>query len=183
MQIGEKIQSLRKAKKISLTELSKTSGVQLATLSRIENLKMTGRLESHIAIAKVLGVSLAELYKDVGIEEKPVDIVSSEGREEIYSHSEKATYEVLTSKVLGKKMMPTLIKIEPQEKTAPEQNPIGTEKFIFCLEGKVEAVINEKPYLISKQMSLYFESSLPHYFKNSGKSKAAILCVITPPSL
>ena len=39
MYIGEKLHAIRKAKRISLTELSEKSGVQMATLSRIENQK------------------------------------------------------------------------------------------------------------------------------------------------
>lgn len=181
MQIGEKIQQLRKAKKISLTELSEKSGVQMATLSRIENLKMTGTVESHIAIAKVLGISLAELYKGVGVDEKPVDVQTKKITGEIFLKSAKATYEMLTSKVFEKKMMPVLLRIEPGGISEPEQNPIGSEKFIFCLEGKVEAVINEKTYPVKKHTSLYFEGSLPHYLKNIGKTQAVILSIITPP--
>ena len=49
MYIGEKLHAIRKAKRISLTELSEKSGVQMATLSRIENKKMVGTLESHMA--------------------------------------------------------------------------------------------------------------------------------------
>ncbi|MDP2939992.1 MAG: XRE family transcriptional regulator [Candidatus Omnitrophota bacterium] len=183
MQIGEKIQSLRKAKKMSLTELSKTSGVQLATLSRIENLKMVGTIESHINIAKSLGVSLAELYKGVGIEEKPIDLQLQETPKEIFMHSDKAVYEMLTTKVMEKNMMPILLKIEPAGITNSEQNSLGTEKFIFCLEGKIEAVINEKVFPLVKYSTLYFDASLVHYFKNAGKTQAKAVCVITPPAL
>ena len=55
MFIGQRIKQLREAQKMTLTELSEKSGVQLATLSRMENMKMTGTLESHIAIAQTLG--------------------------------------------------------------------------------------------------------------------------------
>lgn len=183
MLIGEKIQQLRKAKKITLTELSKQSDVQLATLSRMENLKMTGTLESHINIAKALGVSLAELYRDVGIEEKTIDMQLQDRRSETFLHSDKAGYEILTSKVLEKKMMPILLKIEPNGTIPSEQNSLGTEKFVFCLEGKIEAVINEKTFLLKKQATLYFDGTLPHYFKNVGKTQAKAICVITPPAL
>ena len=44
MFIGTKIKDLRKTQKMTLTELSQKSGVQLATLSRIEHMKMVKRL-------------------------------------------------------------------------------------------------------------------------------------------
>ena len=44
MLIGKRVKELRKARNMSLSELAKLSGVQIATLSRIENLKMIGTL-------------------------------------------------------------------------------------------------------------------------------------------
>ena len=64
MHVGEIIHKLRKSKKMTLLELSNTSGVALATLSRMENGKMTGTLESHMNICKALEVNLPDLYKD-----------------------------------------------------------------------------------------------------------------------
>lgn len=183
MKIGDRIRQLRKTRKMTLVELSQNSGVQLATLSRIENLKMTGTLDSHISIAKALGVNLSELYKDIGVEEKTIEVQSQESRSEVFLHSDKAAYEMLTSKVLEKKMMPILLKIEPQGKTQAEQNALGAEKFVFCLEGKIEAVVDNKSSVLTKNATLYFDASLPHYFKNLGKSKALAICVITPPAL
>ena len=70
MLIGEKIRELRKKSKMSLVELNKSSGVALATLSRIETGRMTGTIESHMNIAKIFGLSLAELYKDVNLDKE-----------------------------------------------------------------------------------------------------------------
>jgi transcriptional regulator with XRE-family HTH domain len=68
IRIGDKIKSIRKEKKLSLTQLAELSGVQLATLSRIEHNKMCGTLESHARIAIALKISLSELYSDVKLE-------------------------------------------------------------------------------------------------------------------
>jgi phosphoribosylamine-glycine ligase len=57
-QKGEIIHGLRKEKKITLLELSEKSGVALATLSRIENGKMTGTLKSHMNICKTLEIDI-----------------------------------------------------------------------------------------------------------------------------
>jgi transcriptional regulator with XRE-family HTH domain len=65
MYIGKKVQELRKAKGMSLSELASKSGVQIATLSRIEHQKMVGTLESHIHIARALDVDLCGLYRDI----------------------------------------------------------------------------------------------------------------------
>lgn len=85
MYIGEKIHQLRKKNKISLVELSKLSGVQIATISRIENKKMVGTLESHMNISKALGIDVTELYQDItdSIEqptqhEEPIEVFNTQ---------------------------------------------------------------------------------------------------------
>ncbi len=183
MEIGKKLRSLRLQKGLTLLELSKRSGVQLATLSRMENLKMTGTLESHMNIAKVLGLSLPQLYSDIELEQKDTSAKHPEPKTEIFRHNESAAYEILASNILLKKMMPVLLKIEPQGKTNKEQNTAGSEKFIFVLEGNLEAQIGKDAYTLSKYNTLYFDASLPHVFINKGKAVAKAVCVSTPVTL
>ena len=63
--LGKAMLQMRNAKKLTLVKLAKMSGIDQATLSRIENEKMTGTLESHSRIAKSLGVPLPDLYTTV----------------------------------------------------------------------------------------------------------------------
>ncbi|MBI3602338.1 MAG: helix-turn-helix transcriptional regulator [Candidatus Omnitrophica bacterium] len=183
MLIGDKLHEIRKAKKITLTELSKKSGVQLATLSRIENKKMTGTLESHMAIAKALSIDVVELYSSVIREQKQVEISQAAAGSEVFTHSEKSSFEILTKNLLSKRMLPTLIRIEEGGVTQQEEEAPGCEKFLFVLEGAVEATIDTKSFRLTKNNTLYFDASLPHLFKNAGRSIARLLCVATPVTL
>lgn len=182
MYIGNTLQTIRRAKRMSLTELSQKSGVQMATLSRIENMKMVGTLESHINIAKALGVDVTDLYKNIDKEQASVDFGGSSATD-VFTHSDQASVEILTKNILNKKMMPALIRIEPNGKTNKEQNKNGSEKFIFLLEGAVEVIIGEQKFNLHKNNTLYFNAALPHQFINQGKSAVKILCIVTPVSL
>jgi len=183
MYIGRKIKELRKENRITLSELSENSGVQIATLSRIENLKMVGSLESHLKIAKGLGVDVTVLYKDIIKEDSKIELSNAKAISDVFVHNEKSSYEILTNKILNKRMMPILVKIEADGSTNKEQNQIGSEKFIFVLEGQVEAKIDTESFSLSKNNSLYFESSLEHQIVNVGKSTAKILSISTPVAL
>ena len=183
MLIGDKLFEIRKAKKMSLTEVSSKSGVQLATLSRIENKKMTGTIESHIAIARALGIEVIELYNSVLREQKQIEISQISPSSEIFTHNEKSSFEILTKNILSKQMMPTLIRIEPDGITQIEQGATHSEKFLFVLDGVIEAIIDTKSFQLKKNNTLYFDASLAHHFKNIGKIVAKLLCVATPVSL
>ena len=183
MLIGKKLKALRKECKISLTELSKRSGVQLATLSRIENMKMTGTLESHMNIAKALGIPLPHLYSDAISQSQKAEQQIPNTQNSVFIHSDKSSYEVLTGNILSKKMMPILLKLESGGKTNAEQNQVGTEKFVFVLEGAVEVKIGNNNYKLQRHHTLYFDASLPYYIENKGKVSAKVLCVSTPVAL
>lgn len=182
MYIGEKLKALRKSKRISLTELSENSGVQMATLSRIENKKMVGTLESHIQIAKALGVDITELYKGITNQNAIMDLGNDKATD-VFTHSEAASFEILTKNIMNKRMMPTLVRIEEGGKTNKEQNQGGSEKFIFVLDGHVEINVNGQVFTLHKYNTLYFDASLPHFYRNTGKTTLKLICVGTPVSL
>ena len=168
---------------MTLLELANKSGVALATLSRMENGKMTGTLDSHMRICEALDLTLPELYKNLYPPKKAVDMQSDRSRTEVFIHDKKSSEEILASKILNKKMMPVLVKIAKGGKTQKEETKSGIEKFIYVIEGKIEANIGEEKYNLGRNDSLYFESNMPHYFKNSGTSDARIISVVCPPML
>jgi transcriptional regulator with XRE-family HTH domain len=179
MFIGKKIKELRKIQGLTLLQLAEKSGVQIATLSRIENLKMTGTLESHMSIAKALGIDATALYTDI-IREGEKKTKESPKTSDVFIHSDKSSYEILTNNVLSKRMMPMLFKIDSGGRTKKDQNKTGSEKFIFILEGKIEVRIGEETFALGKNNSLYFNSSVEHYLTNTGNTPAKILCIATP---
>lgn len=183
MEIGDKIRKLRKNKKMTLKELSEASGVALATLSRIETNQMTGTVKSHQAIASCLGVSLPQLYGEMELEHKAVDFQSQQNRTDVFIHNDRASYDMLTSKVLSKKMMPILLKISAGGQTSPEELPKQAEKFIYILKGECKTYVGAEAYTLKKGQTLYFDASLSHYFKNTGSDEVRAICVITPPAL
>lgn len=64
IRLGTTIKRLRKAQKLTLTELARRSGIQMATLSRLENNKMAGTLNCHIELARALGMKLSEFFEE-----------------------------------------------------------------------------------------------------------------------
>ncbi len=183
MKIGKSIRRLRKEKNITLEELSSKSGVALATLSRMENDKMTGTLDSHERICKALGASLADLYREVEDESKTVETVPKHKRTEHFVHANKAVYELLVSKTFGKKIMPLMIKIEPDGHTQKEKNKPGVEKFVYMLKGAIDVHVGDETYTLKQGDSLYFDASLDHFLKNRSKQEAEAICIVSPPAL
>ena len=184
--VGARLRQIRKAQKITLVELSKAAGVDPAVISRIETGVMTGTLECHLKLATALGVKLTELY--AGIEEaRTKDAVTVQGPgtgADVYVHEAgKSSMALLTTEVLKKKLMPVLVTIEPGGRTHQEEARVGTEKFLYVLEGSLEAKIGQQTHTLKRGSSLYFDASLPHRLENLGSHTAKYLTVVTPPVL
>lgn len=181
MYIGDRIRQIRKEKDITLVELAKITGIQIATLSRIEHKKMVGTLESHMSIAKGLGIDVTDLYRE--LENSPTKDPHLTDPVEIFTHNDSTSVELLTKDVLRKKMMPTIIHLNGNAKSQNEQYKIGTERFIYALDNEITININKKDYLLKKGTSIYFDASLPHQFVNNSNNKIRLLCVTTPATL
>ncbi len=182
--LGKRIRSLRSSAKLTLVELSKLSGVALATLSRIETGRMTGTLESHMAIARALGTPLPDLYREVA-SETPLVIVQRKRQDvaDRFFYGKGAAFEMLTSKVFAKRMMPLLLTLSPGRATQSEESQPGVEKFLYVMSGRVEARIGGESHRLSAGDALYFAAALPHHWRNPGTTAARCLSITSPPSL
>jgi transcriptional regulator with XRE-family HTH domain len=183
MNIGAFLRKSRKSQGLTLAELSKKSTVALATLSRIETGKMTGTLESHSHIAKALGLTLPEFYSEIDKLNASQKEPTESDRANLFIHDKGASSVILTKDIFTKKMLPVLIKLQRGGKTHKEELKKGAEKFIYCLNGKVEIVIGTDKKIMAKSSTLYLDASIPHYIKNIGKNEATCLCIVTPVSL
>ncbi len=182
--LGTRIRTLRTTAKLTLAELSKLSGVALATLSRIETGRMTGTLESHMAIAKALGVPLPDLYREVAAAMPLVAVHrKAQASGDRLVSGKGAALEMLTSKVFAKRMMPLRLTLAPGRSTQPEEALPGVEKFLYVLGGTIEAHIGTEVHALRAGDSVYFAGTLTHQWRNPGRAAAQGLCLTSPPAL
>lgn len=184
MELGELVRTLRQAQRLTLAELAKRSGIDQATLSRIETGKMTGTVESHRAIAQAMGLRLAELYAkwedDRGVRQA-VSVQTAPAPEQVTTYAPgKASWQVLTTQVLHKKMLPALLTLEPRGHTQTETLPPGTERFLYVLEGEVAVKLKHQRYPLKARQTAYFDAHLPHQLLNPAGRPARCLSVLTP---
>ena len=181
--IGKRIKEYRLKKDWTLADLSKQAGVALSTLSRIETGRMTGTLESHIQISRALGIRLSELYAELDGTGILAELKKGSSLSNQVSQAKGAAVTLLTSGGLRKKMLPVLVTLQSKKSTQAERGPEGSEKFVYCLKGRIEVLIAEQRFTLGPQDSLYFQALHPHQLKNPGSSQALALLVSSPPSL
>lgn len=178
IKLGKRLRELRQKQGLSLIELAKLSGQQIATLSRIEHDRMTGTVATHAKVAYFLNISLSEFYKGIIVESNPLKAPSEEEIPEVVTQG-SATAQLLTKNISTKKLLPTLLAIEPEGETAKEKSESITEEFVYVLKGSVEITVGDKTHKLAEDNAFYFNANEPHYFKNLRKTKAKLICVRT----
>lgn len=181
--LGKRIKDLRVSRRLTLVDVAKQTGIDQATLSRMENEKMVGTLESHMLIANALGIRLSDLYDNVVNKLTEAKEKAVKEKLETFSHSTGAVAELLTSGILQKKMMPILLKLKPRGSTATEEYQAGAERFIYVLKGSMEISLGKQKNALSQGESLYFDASKSHSIKNTAKTESACISVLTPTAL
>lgn len=182
MAIGKRIRELRQQKDWSLAELAKRSGVALSSLSRMETGKMTGTLESHIDVARAMGVRLTELY--VGLDGAPTMELRRAEETADKVHADKgASFALLSKSGMQNKMLPTLLNLAPKAGTHRERGAAGAEKFLYLIKGELEITVGAEKARLRPGDSLYFLASSSHSITNSGGQAALALLITTPAHL
>ena len=184
MTLGRKIRELRQNKDWSLAELAKKSGVALSSLSRIETGRMTGTLESHLRVARVLGARLSELYAGLESGGPVVEVKrAEETSSDPISGGKGASLSLLTSSPLQKKMLPVLLNLAPKKSSRRQRGPAGSERFIYVLKGQLEVEVDDQKIRANPGESVYLQASLPHTLTNTGSSPLTAVSVTCPPTL
>lgn len=182
VRVGKRLKKLRQKQGLSLIELAKASGVQIATLSRIEHDKMTGTVEAHAKIAYILNVSLAKFYQGIEINSNPLkSLLKSPQEVEIPNVviQGDASSKLLTTNTSSKKMFPTLLTIAAEGKSTIEKSESITEQFVYVLMGSVGVTVGTKTFRLNEGNTFYFNANEPHFFRNLRKAKAQLICVRT----
>jgi len=183
--LGHKLAALRERQGLSVRDVEGRTGVNRTVLSRLERGKMPGTVESHAKLARLYGLTLAQLYEGVEPEALgPTTIQMAATRVDYYRNPGLGfTLQPLTTGALERHMMPVYLLLAPGGQTPHEQTRPGIEKFLCVVEGSVEVTVGDQTQTLQKDDSLYFDASLPHLVKNPGTVPAKCFLVSSPPAL
>jgi transcriptional regulator with XRE-family HTH domain len=176
--IGLRILELRKAKKMSLRELAKRSGLSAGLLSKIENFRTVPSLAVLVEIANSLEVDVAVLVKNInGNPAAPYLLVrADEGRPEQREDSKGLLYKYLLSQeVANYTLRVNEVHISPQT----YRKPLSTNalELIHVLEGTVQYGFKDKEVNLGPGDTLYFDGLAAHSVRNDTEQPARLFKV------
>lgn len=175
--ISSKLKYLRTQKKMSMKKLSEESGVSTGQISQIESGKVSPSVACLWKLALALDVSINYFF-----EEHKQCIVQRKGEyRKIVVNQDLNTYEML-SPGKGTHMIDFIkVTLQNNEKYRPEEGITHTgEECGYVLKGKLTVNIDGEDYELEEGDSIYFESTLPHYYLNKEKEESLSIWAMTP---
>jgi DNA-binding transcriptional MerR regulator/quercetin dioxygenase-like cupin family protein len=173
---GQRFRRLRVRRGLSLAQVARATRVSVGFLSALERGQMHSSVATLRRIARFYRTSLMSLFDSNG--ETP-HLVRPENRK-ILETSPGVRMELLAWGNTA--MEPHLFRIKPGGGSGESYAHEG-EEFLHVLRGEFEIWLDKQEhYVLKPGDSLYFESSTPHRWRNSGRSETWLLWVNTPPT-
>jgi DNA-binding transcriptional MerR regulator len=173
---GQRFRRLRTRRGLSLAQVARATGVSVGFLSALERGQMRSSVATLRRIARFYGTNILSLFEAAGDSPRLV----RPGQRKILETTPGVRMELLA---WGHTVMePHLFRVKPGGGSGESYSHEG-EEFLHVLRGNFEIWLNGKDhYHLKPGDSLYFESSTPHRWKNSGRSETWLLWINTPPT-
>lgn len=186
--IGERIKRLRLKKSMGLVELGRHTGLSASFLSQLETGRVVPTLRNLARIAMVFSKDLSYFF-----ESEPKALFRVHRRKERVrlpqTGVEAPTYffESLGYMVPDRHMDPYFAEFLPltKEMEAKAHVHSGSE-FLYVLEGELDIQHGDQTCTLSSGDAVYFDASMAHSYRCSGKKPASALIVTmhqAPPAM
>ncbi|HNW86522.1 MAG TPA: cupin domain-containing protein [Candidatus Limiplasma sp.] len=179
MQIGEKLRELRIQRNLTQEELADRCELSKGFISQVERDIASPSIATLVDMLECLGSNLQTFFTDDSKEKlvfSPADMFEKPDDEE---HHGKITWLVPTAQ--KNSMEPILLELEAGGETNVLP-PHDGEEFGFVLAGRITLCANRREYTVKTGGSFCLRPSSTHSLRNTGKTKAKVLWVSTPPS-
>ena len=173
---GQRFRRLRIRRGLSLLKVARATGVSIGFLSALERGQMQASVATLRRIARFYHTNILSLFDSSGETRRlirPTD-------RKILESSPGVRMELLASGHTA--MEPHLFCIQPGGSSGESYEHVG-EEFLFVVSGQFEIWLGkDEHYRLGPGDGLYFESNIPHRWKNPGRRETRLLWINTPPT-
>jgi transcriptional regulator with XRE-family HTH domain len=159
--LAANLRRLRIARRLSLSELARATGMSKATLSSVESGRSNPTVETLAALAGALRVSLGELLEEPPLGElriaRRLDRIEEDG------------------------IVLTVRRWEPRQLDEPDPGPLGSRAGVYVLEGKLIAGPVERLTELSHGDYTSFPIDVPHVYETGRTAARGLILTYGPP--
>jgi transcriptional regulator with XRE-family HTH domain len=175
--VGRRLHEIRAARELSLRALAELSGLNVNTLSLIENDRTSPSVSTLQRLSQCLRVPLTDFFR---AENAIQEVVHQKVGLRLSAPLEAGAMEDLAAGMQHPGAEPLLLALRPSAQSGPAPIVHTGREFIYCLEGCITYVVQNAEYVLEAGDSLCFEAYLPHRWKNTGVGLARMILVLCP---
>lgn len=181
--LGAAIRHARRKQEVTLEQVARKSKLSVSYLSQVERDRMAPSLSALKRIAQALDIPAGTLMfsKSDVRRHAPVAVVRQTERKRLVFPGSAIRYEMLTPDLRRRASLLWL--------HAPAGAESGTSPFshdgedaVVVLQGRLSVEVGGVWHELSKGDSIYFDSQLPHRWRNATGQPAVAIWLSTPPS-
>lgn len=185
LKVGARLKHARLMMGLSLAELGKRTSLTEGYLSKLENNRSQASMATLHRLAAVLGINMSQLFASGADDGSPILVTRSQSRPQLSIGNRRGGNQVVLERLVpgsaGQLLQVNIHRIGPGGGSPDPINHDGQE-FGFLLNGSLELTVRDSVISLSAGDCFYFDSTLPHSYRNIGADEAQVLWVNTPPT-
>jgi transcriptional regulator with XRE-family HTH domain len=183
---GAVLKSIRAERGWTLAEVSQRTGLPIATLSKIENDRISLSYDKLVRISEGLGIDISRLFGARESREDAAPGVVPTGRRSVTRSGEGSAIETKAyshlypaADLLNKQIVPIIAELKARSRAEfGELIRHGGEEYAIVLEGVVDFHTDlYAPVRLNKGDSIYFDSSMAHGYIAAAAGLCRILSI------
>ena len=175
--VGRRLRELRAGRGLSMRLLAEKSGLNVNTLSLIENQRTSPSVSTLQQLAQTLQVSISAFFETNQDTKQIVHQKSGTRPKAAFSHG---SIEDLGGGRTHFSIEPLIVTLDPRAGSGKYPIVHTGQEFVYCLEGCIAYSVDNETYLLEPGDSLLFEAYLPHHWKNMKDTFSRALLVLCP---
>jgi len=201
-ELGKKINHERLKRKLTLEDLSKSTGLSKSFLSQIERGLAQPSITSLKKIARQFGFSVVNLFSEENNSYsiwgysnsfnefngersayvQDVEVVRADRRKKLALPGSRVMYDLLTPD-MNRRLEVMYMHVTQGENSGDEPmlDPPG-EKIGIVLKGSIEMQVGDDIYQLKEGDSIYYPANVPHSWRAIEGASIEVIWILTPPS-
>lgn len=185
-EIGGRLKDLRIASDFTLATLAKKSGISAATLSKIENNKVSPTFANLVRLASALEIPLTELImvsRQSVVAPPPARISVTRAADINFLRTPNYELGALCNEIINKRINPLYNRVLSFASDRSD-SLVGHpgEEMVFVVKGSLELRTEYyQPVRLDAGDCAYYDSAMPHSFTSLSEEPAEALVIWIPP--
>ncbi len=177
MLVGRNLRELRTKRGLSLRALAELSGLNVNTLSLVENGKSSPSVGTLQQLAQAMEVPITTFFETGQIEKRVVFTPADQRPLAAFGSTQMQN---LGKDLAGKVVQPFVVTLQTGMGSGDRMIVHTGHEFVFCLEGSLKYRINQEEFDLNQGDSILFQAHIPHCWENKGDQVAQVLLILYP---